>query len=370
MNLLPKIQEKIKNHIGPKIKNNNEKLFKIIKEQQELKNELNFIEQKLNAIEKVEEQAKAFRQELMEAKANSKASSSAADGTHDKSTHPDPSNEMQVFCPVCGTTLSSSNFSKHVEMCYRKIERNLSYESLQKSEIPSSHRLYCDEYDVKDKERKYCKRLWVSCPEHTRKPKAVADEICCCPLDDSFTVVSGQGSSSNEKLEGTPNNFIFHSVDFDPVTYTAKKRKIEEDQDENPTSFAPKLARRDLSNEENLAYNYDLPSSPYPDDRGHEENDQNTQSQLRNYGKLKFCRLTKKQCSKHFNWETTFKAALHIQRARIYTKLEELGRSEARCNLANYTKYDMFNILRHEVVKPKIEDQQSSSKVEVKIEGK
>jgi len=187
MNLLPKIQEKIKNHIGPKIKNNNEKLFKIIKEQQELKNELNFIEQKLNAIEKVEEQAKAFRQELMEAKANSKASSSAADGNHDKSTHPDPSNEMQVFCPVCGTTLSSSNFSKHVEMCYRKIERNLSYESLQKSEIPSSHRLYCDEYDVKDKERKYCKRLWVSCPEHTRKPKAVADEICCCPLDDSFT---------------------------------------------------------------------------------------------------------------------------------------------------------------------------------------
>ncbi|ELK23930.1 CpG-binding protein [Myotis davidii] len=41
-------------------------------------------------------------------------------------------------------------------------------------------RLFCDVYDPTSE--RYCKRLQVLCPEHSKDPKVSSDEVCGCPL--------------------------------------------------------------------------------------------------------------------------------------------------------------------------------------------
>ncbi|XP_042831041.1 CXXC-type zinc finger protein 1-like isoform X2 [Panthera tigris] len=59
-------------------------------------------------------------------------------------------------------------------------EGKSSFGSMYPTCIEGATRLFCDVYNPKSK--RYCKRLQVLCPEHSRDPKASDDEVCGCPL--------------------------------------------------------------------------------------------------------------------------------------------------------------------------------------------
>ncbi|XP_027623021.1 CXXC-type zinc finger protein 1-like [Tupaia chinensis] len=59
--------------------------------------------------------------------------------------------DLQIFCVSCGKPISMRVALRHMERCFTKT-------------------------------KKYCKRLQVLCPLHSRDPKVPNDEVCGCPL--------------------------------------------------------------------------------------------------------------------------------------------------------------------------------------------
>ncbi|XP_036161504.1 CXXC-type zinc finger protein 1-like [Myotis myotis] len=89
-------------------------------------------------------------------------------------------NVQQIFCVSCGKSIIMRVALRHMEHCFAKYECKASFGSLYPTCIEGSTRLFCDVYDPTSK--RYCKRLQVLCPEHSKDPKVSNDEVCGCPL--------------------------------------------------------------------------------------------------------------------------------------------------------------------------------------------
>nr|XP_023489212.1 CXXC-type zinc finger protein 1-like [Equus caballus] len=87
---------------------------------------------------------------------------------------------LQIFCVSCGQPISRHIALRHMERCFAKYECKSSFGSFYPTCIEGATRLFCDVYDPQSK--RYCKRLQVLCPEHSRDPKVPDDEVCGCPL--------------------------------------------------------------------------------------------------------------------------------------------------------------------------------------------
>ncbi|KAG8506585.1 CXXC-type zinc finger protein 1 [Galemys pyrenaicus] len=88
--------------------------------------------------------------------------------------------DLKIFCVSCGQPINMSVALRHMERCFAKYECRSSFGSLYPTCIEGATRLFCDVYDPLSK--RYCKRLQVLCPEHSRDPKVAEDEVCGCPL--------------------------------------------------------------------------------------------------------------------------------------------------------------------------------------------
>ena len=414
--LLPQIHAKIKSHIAPKLKNSQNQLFKIVKEQKELENELLFVNLKIEALKKICQRSEKFRKEAEEKNQIKnenleKSKRSKNKGTHailddssdeeneDKETNNDDGNieNQQIFCPICGNNTNSAIYLKHLDVCYRRKENALSYDSAQITKNGTAcDNLFCDEYDIRERQRKYCKRLKISCPEHTKKLKISESDVCGYPMDDSVAQLGRLDQLRCQSNE--PKEFLFHHSNFDPLNaevgrkspfedlepmVPAKKRKIYENQDNDIDFYIPaqislplsphddcrtealKLKNRDeiKSNQKTRSYS---PTEFSDSDDDNSENEKQTEKdkvenkttdhnleQLlkQQQGQLRFCSLLRKNCNKHYNWDIVLKSALDIRRMEIFVNLERLSRQEDRCNLSTLSKYDLVDLLRHETVR-------------------
>ncbi|XP_056107447.1 CXXC-type zinc finger protein 1b isoform X1 [Rhinichthys klamathensis goyatoka] len=88
--------------------------------------------------------------------------------------------DLQIFCVSCSHPINPKVALRHMERCYAKYESQTSFGSIFPTRIEGATRLFCDVYNPQSKT--YCKRLQVLCPEHSRDPKVLADEVCGCPL--------------------------------------------------------------------------------------------------------------------------------------------------------------------------------------------
>ncbi|XP_003799728.1 CXXC-type zinc finger protein 1-like [Otolemur garnettii] len=88
--------------------------------------------------------------------------------------------DLKIFCVSCGQSISMRVALRHMERCFAKYECQTTFGSLNPTCIEGATRLFCDVYDPQSK--RYCKRLQVLCPEHSRDPKVPNDEVCGCPL--------------------------------------------------------------------------------------------------------------------------------------------------------------------------------------------
>ena len=75
--------------------------------------------------------------------------------TQEESSSEDP----MIFCFVCGHLRPSKTLVEHIDKCYRRIEAETSYGSIQETKIEGSQRLFCDLYNNNTK--LFCKRLKV-----------------------------------------------------------------------------------------------------------------------------------------------------------------------------------------------------------------
>jgi len=307
-NLLPFIEEQIKQHTQGGLRTNAIPVSKLNEEKCKLHDQLKSIESKLDTLSRVLDAVDNFRE-------NSFAPAKTEDEDDKKEDH-------FAFCFVCGANVARSIFTRHVELCYRRIERNLSFESLSRSNLKSKHKLFCDEQDPKTK--KYCKRLWVSCADHTKKPKA-NDEICAFPIADI------NKSESTLKLQ----NLLFDPVTISSLEQPQTKRKNQTTHS-NTSLNIHTYKKEELNDQSNIPYNTALPLS---DD---EEDDDS-------FGVLQFCPLTKKNCHEHFNWETSIRSSLDIERVRIYSKLDSIEVKLRRLTTQSYNRYNMYDIITHKI---------------------
>ena len=74
-----------------------------------------------------------------------------------------------MYCVTCGHEVKQKNAIKHMEKCFAKAERDMSFAGAFKSLIGDA---ICDHYNTYNKS--YCKRLRVVCTEHSKEPKVCA----------------------------------------------------------------------------------------------------------------------------------------------------------------------------------------------------
>ncbi|ODN02160.1 CXXC-type zinc finger protein 1 [Orchesella cincta] len=87
--------------------------------------------------------------------------------------------EGSVACVSCGLECSRKNFLKHIEKCYNKHEKNMTFVSSEMTVVNGTP-IHCDFLNVKT--NRYCKRLKELCPEHTKPPKHPPNAICGAPM--------------------------------------------------------------------------------------------------------------------------------------------------------------------------------------------
>ncbi|GAU88772.1 hypothetical protein RvY_01408 [Ramazzottius varieornatus] len=99
---------------------------------------------------------------------------------------------LDVHCITCGAPISSKLAIKHFERCFNRVENQTSYGSLH----PAPNSIFCDVFNPKNKT--YCKRLKVICPEHYKD--AFEDTgVCGFPLPDNKHSFSGVFCNSYRK---------------------------------------------------------------------------------------------------------------------------------------------------------------------------
>ncbi|XP_067928352.1 CXXC-type zinc finger protein 1-like [Watersipora subatra] len=109
--------------------------------------------------------------------------------------------DLFVYCVTCGHEVRQSNAFKHMEKCFIKIERDMSFAGSFKSIIGGD--TICDHYNAPTKS--YCKRLKVICAEHAKDPKIADDEICGCPL--SKNVFNDSDELCKNAKKSCPHHF-------------------------------------------------------------------------------------------------------------------------------------------------------------------
>ncbi|KAB1252495.1 CXXC-type zinc finger protein 1 [Camelus dromedarius] len=77
--------------------------------------------------------------------------------------------DLQICCVSCGQAISVHVALRHMERCFAKYECKSTFGSLYPTCIEGATRLFCDVYNPQSK--RYCKRLQVLCPEHSKDPK-------------------------------------------------------------------------------------------------------------------------------------------------------------------------------------------------------
>lgn len=144
--------------------NNRKSLEKIRREQQEAKERLTELSRKQEELDKVIERAKntQIRADLENLESETEES------------------EISIYCVTCGHEVSAKNALRHMEKCFNKYESQTSFGSFYQTNIEGSN-IFCDFYNVQ--QRTYCKRLKILCPEHSKEPKVMDDEVCGYPLE-------------------------------------------------------------------------------------------------------------------------------------------------------------------------------------------
>merc|ERR1711879_354754 len=146
------------------------------------------------------------------------------------------------------------------------------------------------------------------------------------------------GSNNQTSSRVIVGSSIFHSNNWDPVTNVTVQDEV------TVIDLGDSEEQVDGIGED--CFQTELPLSLKEIDEEETEYEE-PENYVENFGALKFCDQSKKSCFKHFNWESTLRAALDIQRARCYLKIEELEARENRLRVQEHTRYDMFNILTH-----------------------
>ncbi|XP_054717963.1 CXXC-type zinc finger protein 1-like [Uloborus diversus] len=142
---------------------NRKTLEKVRKEQQEAKEKLSLLDRQQEALEKLIERGKKV--------------TIAAD--QENLENESEESEVSYYCVTCGHEISQRNALKHMEKCFNKYESQTSFGSFYPTNIDGSN-IFCDYYN--SNQRTYCKRLKVICPEHSKEPKVLDDEVCGFPL--------------------------------------------------------------------------------------------------------------------------------------------------------------------------------------------
>ncbi|XP_062520573.1 CXXC-type zinc finger protein 1-like isoform X2 [Corticium candelabrum] len=91
--------------------------------------------------------------------------------------------DLQVHCITCGHAVGFKKALVHMERCYAKVESLITFGSSYKTRCEGES-IFCEYFSRKQKT--YCKRLRVLCPEHQKEPKVGPDEACGCPLSDNI----------------------------------------------------------------------------------------------------------------------------------------------------------------------------------------
>uniref|UniRef100_A0A1I7YJE2 CXXC-type zinc finger protein 1 n=1 Tax=Steinernema glaseri TaxID=37863 RepID=A0A1I7YJE2_9BILA len=97
----------------------------------------------------------------------------------DEDYEPPSTGDDFVFpCQMCSADVSVKGLIKHLERCFIRVEKQMSFGSAAK--YPQNpHNIFCEEYNKTN--NTYCKRLRIGCPEHYKPTKDDEDVICGCP---------------------------------------------------------------------------------------------------------------------------------------------------------------------------------------------
>ncbi|CAL8099546.1 unnamed protein product [Orchesella dallaii] len=90
-----------------------------------------------------------------------------------------PEEDGTLSCVSCGQETSRKSYLKHIERCYNKFELGMTFNSHAQTVVNGTP-IHCD--FLNEKTKRYCKRLKVLCPEHTKQPKHRHNAICGSPM--------------------------------------------------------------------------------------------------------------------------------------------------------------------------------------------
>lgn len=68
------------------------------------------------------------------------------------------------------------------------------------------------------------------------------------------------------------------------------------------------------------------------------------------------CRLTKRKCNRHFNWEKLWRAQIDIERFRQFVKLDELFEQERSMHVTKASRAGVLGLLLHQTIDHEIDN--------------
>lgn len=102
----------------------------------------------------------------------------------------DMEDESSLYCVTCGHEIHTRTAIRHMERCFNKYESQASFGSIFKTRIEGGNSMFCDFYNPIS--MTYCKRLRVLCPEHSKDPKVLDDDVCGSPLTKNVFELTGE----------------------------------------------------------------------------------------------------------------------------------------------------------------------------------
>ncbi|TMS37898.1 hypothetical protein L596_004736 [Steinernema carpocapsae] len=91
---------------------------------------------------------------------------------------PSTGDDFVIPCQMCSADVNVKGLTKHVERCFIRIEKQMSFGSAAK--YPQNpHNIFCEEYNKSN--NTFCKRLRIGCPEHYKPSKDDEESVCGCP---------------------------------------------------------------------------------------------------------------------------------------------------------------------------------------------
>lgn len=102
----------------------------------------------------------------------------------------DMEDESSMYCVTCGHEIHTRTAIRHMERCFNKYESQASFGSIFKTRIEGGNSMFCDFYNPITST--YCKRLRVLCPEHSKDPKVLDDDVCGSPLTKNVFELTGE----------------------------------------------------------------------------------------------------------------------------------------------------------------------------------